>query len=250
MPDGRSAPPPAAAALRARLDDGLARLGGPATALDAPTRERLLRFVELLARWNRVHNLTAVRDARAMIGRHLLDSLALLPWIDGRDGVGPDGAKARSSEAAPESDEPDLLDIGSGAGLPVLPLAIARPGLRCLSVESNNKKTGFQRQAALELGLSGVEVRQTRIETVSARACTVVSRAFAAPADFLAIAAPRCAPGGTALVMLGRAERLPEPLPAPFSLVALHALAVPFEPAERHLAVCRIEGGATRRSGW
>ena len=230
MPDGRADPPPAAA-LRARLDDGLTRLGGPAAALDAPTRERLLGFVELLARWNRVHNLTAVRDVRAMIGRHLLDSLALLPWIDGRDGVGDrDG-------------DLDLLDIGSGAGLPVLPLAIARPGLRCLSVESNNKKTGFQRQAVLELGLSGVEVRQARIETVSARVRTAVSRAFAAPADFLGVAAPRCAPGGTALVMLGRAERLPKPLPAPFSLVALHALEVPFEPAERHLAVCRIEAG-------
>ena len=230
-----------ATALRHRLDEGLAQLGGAAAALDEAARDRSVRFVVLLAKWNRVHNLTAVRDARAMIGRHLLDSLSLLPWIDGRDGVG-------NHPSGHEPDAFDLLDIGSGAGLPVLPLAIARPGLHCLSVESNNKRTGFQRQASLELGLSGVEVRQVRIETVSARARTVVSRAFAAPADFLAAAAPRCAPGGTALVMLGRAERLPEPLPAPFSLVTLHALEVPFESAERHLAVCRI-GEETRRSG-
>ena len=197
-----------------------------------------MRFVELLERWNRVHNLTAVRDAREMIGRHVLDSLALLPWLDGGDGVS--HAEAELHRTADDGREVfDLLDIGSGGGLPVLPLAIARPTLRCLSVESNGKKSGFQRQAALELGLSGVTVRQARIETLEVRARTVVSRAFAAPADFLAVAAPRCAPGGTALVMLGRAERLPEPLPAPFSLIALHPLAVPFESGSRHLAVCR-----------
>jgi len=211
-----------------RLDEGLARLGGPAAALDDGTRERLVRFVRLLEKWNRVHNLTAVREAHEMIGRHLLDSLALLPWLPAPEG-----------EAPGTDDAVDLLDIGSGGGLPVIPLAIARPALACLSVEAAGKKVRFQRQAVLELGLPGVEARHARIEDVRTRALVVVSRAFAAPADFLERAAPRCATGGVVLVMLGRRERLPEPLPAPFALEAIEALDIPFDSGVRHVAVCR-----------
>lgn len=240
-------------ALTERLDDGLARLGGAAAGLDARARERLVHFVELLAKWNRVHNLTAVREPREMIGRHVLDSLALLPWVLATAGPSTDaaGAARSATTTAGTADEGrigaahlvDLVDIGSGGGLPVLPLAVAVPSLRCLSVESNNKKVRFQRQAALELELAGVEVRHARIEDIVAqggvRARTLVSRAFAAPVDFLRLAAPLCAPGATVLVMLGRAERLPESLPEPFTLGELHALDVPFESGERHLAVCR-----------
>lgn len=224
------------AALRERLDEGLARLGGPAAALDDAVRERLVRFVRLLEKWNRVHNLTAVRDAHAMIGRHLLDSLALLPWL-------PEPESASSSEPVPES-ELDLLDIGSGAGLPVLPLALARPDLRCLSVDAVGKKVRFQHQAVLELGTANVEARHARIEDVAVRARTVVSRAFAAPADFLVAAAPRCADGGTALVMLGRRERLPDTLPEPFVLGEVRALDVPFGDGARHVAVCHASPAA------
>lgn len=289
-------------ALRARLDEGLGRLGGEAAALGDDARGRLVAFVELLARWNRVHNLTAVRDPSEMVARHLLDSLALLPWIgapegsttaplgaapipsgaataradappvdapNGRvnavrpgeprgsaaSGAGGRGARAGSVAAGGEAEGGtvrrgvdlangtgpvfDLLDIGSGGGLPVLPLALARPDLRCLSVESNGKKARFQRQAAIELGLGRVEVREARIETVAAGAAIVVSRAFAAPGDFLAIAARHVPSGGRALVMLGRERSLPDPLPAPFELETLRALDVPFERGARHLAVCR-----------
>ena len=205
MPDGPDG------TLRERLDEGLERLGGPAAGLDDDARERLVAFVRLLEKWNRVHNLTAVRDARDMIGRHVLDSLALLPWLvslsdddaDGRADDGIDGSAGASGDVSAETSgrggtsaaTVDLLDIGSGGGLPVLPLAIARPDLRCLSVDAVGKKVRFQRQAVLELGLERVEARHARIEDVSVRARVVVSRAFAAPADFLAAAAPRCATG-------------------------------------------------------
>ena len=226
--------------------------------------------MRLLEKWNRVHNLTAVRDARDMIGRHVLDSLALLPWLvspsddgahgradDGIDGSAGTGAERGadtsagvdagvSGEVSAETSgrggtraaTVDLLDIGSGGGIPVLPLAIARPDLRCLSVDAVGKKIRFQRQAVLELGLARVDARHARIEDVSARARVVVSRAFAAPADFLVAAAPRCAAGGTALVMLGRRERLPDALPEPFALGEIRALDVPFGDGERHVAVC------------
>jgi len=223
--------------LRARLDDGLAQLGGPSAALGEDARARLVRFVVLLAKWNRVHNLTAVRDAREMIGRHVLDSLALLPMIDAARFA---GSPDRASDPASPLLVPDLLDIGSGGGLPVLPLAVARPDLACLSVDAVEKKIRFQCQAVLELGLTNVEARHARIETVDEAARIVVSRAFAAPADFLRVAAPRCAAGGTALVMLGQRERLPARLPDPFTLERLEPLDVPFGSGPRHVAVCRV----------
>lgn len=184
-------------------------------------RDRLLAFVALLSKWNRVWNLTAVRDPGEMLSRHLLDSLSLLPSVD--------------AAALDMAADVDLLDIGSGAGLPVLPLAIARPALACLSVERTGKKARFQRQAALELGLDGVRVRAERIEAIEVSARIVTSRAFTAPGAFLSLAARYVAPGGCALVMLGKAERLPDPLPAPFTLAGVHRIAA--EPA-RHVAVC------------
>lgn len=251
-------PEPDAARLGARLDAALdaapdARLapdGRPdadpdgasgAPVLDALARDRLIAFVGLLAKWNRVWNLTAVRDPLAMLDRHVLDALTLVPFVDAELGVradappsrndgrrtarvgdaterGDDGAAGPAGGAdgddAPDAPRFDLIDVGSGAGLPVLVLAIARPGLACLSIERTSKKARFQRQAAIELGLGNVAVRDERVETVAARAPLVTSRAFAAPADFLTVAAPLAAPGGAALVMLGRAERLPQALPA------------------------------------
>lgn len=223
---------PSTASLRARLDDGLGRLGGTAAMLDNATRERLIAYVLLLGKWNRIHNLTAVRTLDEMIGRHVLDSLVLLPFLSECP------ARQDGDGSAPH----DLLDIGSGAGLPVLPLAIACRDLYCLSVESNNKKVAFQRQAVLELGLVGVEVRHARIETVQARARQVVSRAFAAPVDFLSLAAPLCASRAAVIVMLGRADALPDALPEPFVLESLGSVDVPFSEGERHVAICRFGG--------
>jgi len=206
-------------ALRADLDALLDRHASP-SPLDDDARTRLVAFVLLLAKWNRVWNLTAVRDAQAMLERHVLDSLSLLPFVD---------------EALRCADVPDLLDIGSGAGLPVLPLAIVRPTLSCLSVERTEKKARFQRQAVLELSLAKVQVLAQRIETLDRRASIVTSRAFTAPEAFLALAAGHVAPGGRALIMLGRVERLPDVLPPPFRLDRLQRIDAH---QERHVAVC------------
>jgi 16S rRNA (guanine527-N7)-methyltransferase len=134
----------------------------------------------------------------------------------------------------------DVLDIGSGAGLPVLPLAIVRPDLQFVSVESNGKKTRFQQQVMLELGLQNVTVLQDRIESVVALARQVTSRAFTAPAPFLEIAGKHCAHGGSAVVMLGHADRLPDKLPEPFQLESIRPVVNPLVEGLRHIAVCLV----------
>ena len=242
--------------LRERLDAALdadpirrpgRRPGRHPVPIDADARERLVAFVALLAKWNRVWNLTAVTDPLEMLERHVLDCLTLLPFVDDelRAGDGSDPAMVPANDPSappdgtpPASDPPafDLIDVGSGAGLPGLVLAIARPGLACLSIERTSKKARFQRQAIMELGLDRAAVRDERVEAVETRARIVASRAFAAPADFLGVAARLAAPGGAALVMLGRAERLVEPLPAPWTLE--QRVRTGDEP-ERHVALCR-----------
>ena len=122
-----------------QLAQGLAAMK---IALSPAQREALLGYLGLLARWNRAYNLTAVRDPALMVRRHLLDSLSILPWVD----RGP------------------LLDVGTGAGLPGIPLAIARPDLTVTLLDSNRKKTRFVRQVAGELGLANVEVVNVRVE--------------------------------------------------------------------------------------
>ena len=214
--------------------------GPTPTGIPADARERLVAFVALLAKWNRVWNLTAAADPLEMLERHVLDCLTLLPFVDAELRE----AGASGSAAPPLFDESsagtppafDLIDVGSGAGLPVLVLAIARPSLACLSIERTSKKARFQRQAILELGLDAAAVRDERVEAVEASARIVTSRAFAAPGDFLAVAAPLAAPNGAALVMLGRAERLPGTLPDGWTLE--RSVRTGSDP-ERHVAVCR-----------
>ncbi len=212
------------ARLDAALDDPADASRAVGAGIGPDARDRLVRYVELLAKWNRVWNLTAVRDPIEMIDRHLVDCLTLLPFLGTR------------ADGDSESSAFDLIDVGSGAGLPGIVLAAARPELRVLSVERTAKKARFQRQAVLQLGLPGVEVRGARVEDVHERARIVTSRAFASPRDFLAVAAPLSVPGGVALVMLGRAERLPEPPPSPWTLERLERTGT--DP-ERHVAVCR-----------
>lgn len=185
----------------------------------------LSAFLELLVKWNRVYNLTAVRDPIEMVDRHLADSLIMNRWLP------------LSSQA--HDDVFDVMDIGSGAGLPVIPLAIARPDLSFVSIESNGKKSRFQQQAVLELKLANVQIINKRVEHVSIRACTVVSRAFAAPEAFLRIAQPVCVEGGKVAIMLGRAERFPVDLSEHYSLDEFVELSVPGAQLTRHVAVCR-----------
>lgn len=199
-----------------QLAAGVAALG---IALPAGAEERLAAYLALLAKWNRTYNLTAIRDAAAMVTHHLLDSLAVLPWL---------GATAR------------LADVGSGAGLPGLVLAIARPELAVVSIEANQKKAAFQQQVKIELDLGNVEVRCARVEAVPPVPPfnAVISRAFADLADFVRLAGPLVGPGGRLLAMKGVLPAAEiAALPAGWRASATHALAVPGLDAQRHLIV-------------
>jgi 16S rRNA (guanine527-N7)-methyltransferase len=203
--------------LRARLDGGLADLG-----LDVSDegRKRLLAFVALLARWNRAYNLTAVRDPLRMVPRHLLDSLSISPFLRGSP----------------------ILDLGSGAGLPGIPLAILHPGRRFVLLDSNGKKTRFLRQAVLELALDQVEIVQARMESYrpQEKFATIVSRAVTSLAELWAAAEPLLERRGRLLVMKGRfpGDELSDlATPAP----SVQRLSVPFLDGERHLVEIRCD---------
>lgn len=200
--------------LRTRLDHGLAAIG---LALPDAARERLLAYLRLLAKWNSAYNLTAVRDPLEMVTRHLLDSLVIAPHLHG----------AR------------VLDVGTGPGLPGIPLAVACPTLGFTLVDANAKKTRFVVQAVGELALKNVEVVQTRVENYRPSRIfdTVVSRAFASIADMLAAARHLCAPGGRFLAMKGAyPEEELKALPAGYD-VEVVPLAVPGLEAARHVVI-------------
>jgi 16S rRNA (guanine527-N7)-methyltransferase len=196
----------------------------PAADLDAEQVSRLLAYLDLLQRWNRAYNLTAVRDRADMVTRHLLDSLVVLPWIPGGR----------------------LLDAGSGAGLPGVPLAIARPDLDVTLLDSAGKKIRFLEHLRRELGLRNVTPVQARLEDyapqdlVSAPFGAVISRAFASLAAFAA-AARHLTGAARLLAMKGRypASELAE-LPAWLRVEAVERLAVPGLQEERHLVIMSV----------
>jgi 16S rRNA (guanine527-N7)-methyltransferase len=195
------------------LAAGLEALALPLT--DA-VQARLLAYIRLVAKWNQVYNLTAVRDCERMVPQHLLDSLAVTPHLQGRS----------------------LLDVGSGAGLPGIPLSLARPELAVTLLEANHKKAAFLKQAAIELELANVEVANARVEDwSSARGYDVViSRAFSDLAEFVTLSERHVAQGGVLAAMKGvyPFEELAQ-LPAGYRTVAVHVLNVPALDAERHL---------------
>lgn len=201
-------------ALRDELNAGLAALG-----LDAALAESLLTYLALLERWNRAYNLTAIRDPRAMVALHLLDSLAMHRHV--RD-IG------------------TLADLGSGAGLPGIPLAIALPGLRVTLVESNGKKARFLREAVRTLGLRNARVAESRAEALAESGTfdAITARALATLAEILAAGAHLLAPGGRLLAMKGaRPDDEIAALSAGWRVEAIHPLLVPGLDAERHLVV-------------
>ncbi|WP_025733250.1 16S rRNA (guanine(527)-N(7))-methyltransferase RsmG [Carnimonas nigrificans] len=197
--------------LQPLLEQGLAELG---IALEPQRIDLLLRYVALLHKWNGAYNLTAVRDPRDMVVRHLLDSLSILPWVTG----------------------PSLLDVGAGAGLPGIVLAIARPELAVTLLDSNGKKVRFQRQAVLELGLDNVVPLHQRVESLDAGEgfAQIVSRAFAAVEQFIGLSRSLIAADGEWLAMVGQLNEAPA-LPADVALIEQTALKVPGERASRHL---------------
>lgn len=195
------------------LAPGLKTLG---VTLPAGGEAALLRYVGLLERWNQAYNLTAIRDPGEMLTKHVLDSLAVLPFV---------------------TSDP-VADVGTGAGLPGIPLAIARPELRFTLLDSNGKKTRFVTQAMAELKLANVEVVQSRSEAYHPATpfALVLSRAFASLSDFATLAGGMAVPGGRLLAMKGaRPEEEIAALPAGFRLVAVHPLKVPGLGAERCL---------------
>lgn len=166
--------------LQKKLSQGLAELG---IDLDAATQQKLLDYLALLEKWNKVHNLTAVRDPGDMVTLHLLDSLSVLPHIkSGR-----------------------LLDVGSGAGLPGIPLSIVRPDLQVTVMDSSHKKASFMRQAKATLGIPNLEVVCGRVEEFHPehKFDMVISRAFSDLVEFMRLTAHLCDEGGVWLAMKG-----------------------------------------------
>ncbi len=197
------------------LDAGLSALG---LDLPATARQSLLDYITLIGKWNQVHNLTAIREPAKMVTHHLLDSLAVLQRID-----------------APEQ---RLLDVGSGAGLPGIPLAIARPQWAVTVLDSNHKKGVFLQQAVAALGLRNVQVVVERVEAFRPAAGfdIVISRAFSDLAEFAELAKHLRAPGGALLAMKGvyPYEEVLQLSPE-LGTVEVSRLTVPGVDAERHL---------------
>lgn len=173
-------PPFPSAAVRDRLEHGLAQLGSE-TAWPV---EPLTDYLALLHRWNQAYNLSAVRDPEAMVSVHVLDSLTLLPYLE----------------------SPSVLDVGSGAGLPGIPLALCRPELQVTLLDSNGKKTRFLNQVRLELKMANVRVVHARIQDYRPDEgySTIVSRAYARLDTFTDQVSRLLSPGGVLLAMKGR----------------------------------------------
>lgn len=208
-------PMPARAHLQAQLEQGLAalRLELPAAAI-----VRLLDYLDLLIRWNAAYNLTAVRDPSDMVTRHLLDSLAVLRCIEGAT----------------------LADLGSGAGLPGIPLAIARPDIAVTLVDSNGKKARFLREAARALPLPNARVVDSRVENLSGEFDCITARAFASLAEMLKWGGHALAANGVWLAMKGQLDPAElESIPAGFRIAETLQLKVPGLDAQRRLVIIR-----------
>jgi len=183
------------------------------------TQARLLNYLDLLVKWNRHYNLTAIRDAQTALTHHLLDCLAIVPSLDRHFQASRDNADLHdghsAAEAVPQANEADrgsrqqqavrILDVGSGAGLPGVVLAAMRPRWSLTCVDSVAKKAGFVRQVAAELSVPNLRSEHSRVEQLRQPAFDlVVSRAFASLADFVACTRAQLAPGGCWVAMKGR----------------------------------------------
>lgn len=206
-------------ALRRQLSEGIAALRLE-PELDATVIDALLDYLGQLLRWNKAYNLTAVREPAAMVSRHLLDSLSVLPWIQG----------------------PRVLDIGTGPGLPGIPLALARSDWQVDLLDSNGKKARFLIQQVARLGL-GSQVLQLRVEQYHPERSydTVVSRALAPLAQLAQWAEPLLSPGGRLVAMKSaRVDEELSALPKRFNVLACAELAVPGADGVRNAVVLSV----------
>jgi 16S rRNA (guanine527-N7)-methyltransferase len=199
------------------LAQGAAQLG---VSLSTQQQTLLLAYLALLIKWNKAYNLTAVRNPDEMVSRHLLDSLSLVPFIDGAS----------------------WLDVGSGGGMPGIPLAILFPDKQFTLLDSNGKKTRFLTQVKLELKLSNVQVVNARVEALQPEQpfAGIVSRAFSSLADFANLTRHLGNQNSLWLAMKGLhpTDEL-QALPSDFILHGEHALAVPGCQGQRHLLILR-----------
>ncbi|HUK05693.1 MAG TPA: 16S rRNA (guanine(527)-N(7))-methyltransferase RsmG [Burkholderiales bacterium] len=201
------------------LQRGLSEL---ALVLPAGASEKLLAYLELLAKWNKTYNLTAIRDPLQAVSLHLLDSLAVLRELRDRRGA--------------------LADVGSGGGLPGIPLAIAEPARRVTLNDASQKKCAFLRQAIIELGLRNADVHVGRAEQwrPAQRFAVVITRGFASLVDFLAACRHLVAPEGVLAAMKGAyPEAELAQIPPGCDCGDVRRLKVPMLDAERHLVLCR-----------
>ncbi|OGS93732.1 MAG: 16S rRNA (guanine(527)-N(7))-methyltransferase [Gallionellales bacterium GWA2_59_43] len=202
-----------------KLQRGIAQLG---IALDVASQEKLLAYLALLDKWNRVYNLTAIRDPQQMVSNHLLDSLAILPHL------------------WPER----WLDVGCGAGLPGVVMAIARPDWQIVMLDSNSKKTGFVQQAIIELGLKNASVHCVRVEEWHPQELFdgIVSRAFTELGDFLRVTRHLMAEGGRWAAMKGAPEQELAGVPEWCHVENIIPLQVPGLQAARSLVIATGKG--------
>ncbi|MGE4502975.1 MAG: 16S rRNA (guanine(527)-N(7))-methyltransferase RsmG [Thiomicrospira sp.] len=200
--------------LEADLRQGAQALG---VALNQQACQKLMDYLALLQKWNKVYNLSAIRDPQEMLVKHLFDSLAVVPVLQ---------------QAAPKS----LIDVGTGGGLPGIPLAIMFPDMAVSLLDSNEKKTRFLVQVKAQLGLANVRVLHTRVEDHAEHYDAVISRAFTALDNFVELTAPLLAQNGTWWAM--KSQNLPaemQALSADVTLKKVYELQVPGLDAERYL---------------
>ena len=191
--------------------------------LSAEQQQKLLDYVALLLKWNSTYNLTALRQEDQMLSHHVLDSLTLLPYLDGIN---------------------NLIDVGSGGGMPGIPTAICRPDIQITLLDSNSKKTSFLSQAVIELGLSNVKVITGRVEAAEGiQFDAITSRAFAELRDFVTLTPQLLRDNGRWLAMKGvhPYEEIAQ-LPEDVHVTQVDKLIVPSLEAERHMVI--IQKGA------
>lgn len=199
------------------LRQGVAGMG---LALPASAMDQLANYLDLLVKWNRVYNLTAIHDEAKLVSHHVLDSLAVVRHL-------PDG---------------NIVDVGSGAGLPGIPIAISCPDRVVVLLDSNHKKGAFLKQATAELGLASTQVVIERVEVYRPAELfkTVISRAFSDMADFVKLAGHLCASNGVMIAMKGlRPDEEMAQLPSSWNVTKTVRLEVPQLEASRHLVFLR-----------
>jgi 16S rRNA (guanine527-N7)-methyltransferase len=198
-----------------QLKRGLIALG---VTLEPDTQQRLLAYIALIEKWNRVYNLTAIREPEKMVSHHLLDSLAVAPHLHAKR----------------------LLDVGSGAGLPGIPLALANPDTHVTLLDSNHKKSAFLNQVVMELKLKNAEVCSERVESwqTQNRFDVIISRAFSDMGEFVRITRHLLAPGGMFAAMKGLHpyEEI-DKLPPDCKVQQVLPLAIPGLEGARHLVL-------------